>query len=116
MYLLLYFSMLYYLKLTDKEKVDNLKNVTFTVLQKRVVDGDFEKLSKENRYKNMAFDNELKNALEKDFGFNDNQSLVILKASYSSIASESPELMAYLNSVLDLALTINLVATLKTTV
>lgn len=94
----------------------NFKNVAFTVLQKRVVAGDFEKLSKENRYKNMTFDNELKNALGKDFGFNDNQALVILKAAYASIASESPELMAYLNSVLDLALTINLVETLKTNV
>lgn len=93
-----------------------MKNVAFTVLQKRVVNGDFEKLGKENRYKNMTFDNELKNALGKDFGFNDNQALVILKAAYSSIASESPELMAYLNSVLDLALTINLVETLKTNV
>lgn len=91
-----------------------MKNVAFTVLQKRVVAGEFDKLRKENRYKNKIFDNELVKALEKDFGFNVNQSLVIIKAAYSNIASDSPELMSYLNSALDLALTINLVDTLKT--
>jgi hypothetical protein len=94
--------------------VYNLKNVAFTVLQKRVVAGEFDKLRKENRFKNKVFDNELVKALEKDFGFNVNQSLVIIKAAYSNIASDSPELMSYLNSALDLALTINLVDTLKT--
>lgn len=42
-----------------------MKNVAFTVLQKRVVNGDFEKLGKENRYKNMTFDNELKMRYQK---------------------------------------------------
>lgn len=91
-----------------------MKNVAFTVLQKRVVAGEFDKLRKEDSYKNKIFDNELVKALEKDFGFNVNQSLVIIKAAYSNIASDSPELMSYLNSALDLALTINLVDTLKT--
>lgn len=93
---------------------NKLKSIAFTVLQKRVLVNDFEKLSKDNRYKNMAFDKELKNALVKDFGFNENQALVIIKAAYTHIASNEPQLMSYLNSVLDLANTINLVETLKT--
>lgn len=91
-----------------------MKNVAFTVLQNRVVAGEFDKLRKDNRYKNKIFDNELVNSLEKGFGFNLNQSLVIIKAAYSNIACDSNELMSYLNLDLDLALTINLEDTLKT--
>lgn len=67
-----------------------MKNVAFTVLQKRVVAGEFDKLRKENSFKNKLFDNDLVNALEKGFGFNLNHSLVIIKAAYSNIASDSP--------------------------
>ena len=87
--------------------------MAFTVLQKRVLLNDFKKLSKDNRYKNMDFDKELKNALVKDFEFNENQALVIIKAAYTYVCAD-PQLMSYLNSVLDLANTINLVDNLKT--
>lgn len=87
--------------------------MAFTVLQKRVLLNDIKKLSKDNRYKNMDFYIELKNALVKDFEFNENQALVIIKATYTYVCAD-PQLMSYSNSDLDLANTINLVDNLKT--